>query len=129
MQRRDKIGRAYLNAVNPVVNVELDERGTLTFDNAATDARVGSEPEGGYVINWARFDNATGETSPIGGPTATTGRRATAPGALPSQPGTFVKVQIAAVRPAIPSWTVPIDVYLRRGATGWMVVGIERLPR
>jgi hypothetical protein len=129
MQRRDKIGRAYLNAINPVVNVELDERGTLTFDNAATAARVGSEPEGGYVIHWARFDNATGEASPIGGPTATTGRRATAPGALPSQPGTFVKVQIAAVRPAVPSWTVPIDVYFRRGATEWTVVGIERLPR
>jgi hypothetical protein len=128
IQRRDKIGKTYLNAVNPVVNVALDANDTLTFDNAAVLARVGAEPAGGYVVNWARFDNATGQATSIGSPTPTTDRRAKAPAALPAAAGSFVKVQIAAVKPFEPSWTLPVDVYFRRVADGWKLVGVERLP-
>src|SRR6185369_13761752 len=35
IQRRDAIGRAYLTGVNPLVNLRLDDAGTLSFDNAA----------------------------------------------------------------------------------------------
>jgi hypothetical protein len=128
IERRDKIGRAYLNAVNPVVGFALDANDTLTFDNAASAARVASEPAGGYVVNWARFDNATGQATALGSPTAATDRRAKAPVALPSAPGSYVKVQLAAVRPSEPSWTLPVDVYFRRGASGWTLVGVDRLP-
>ena len=39
IQRRDKIGHAYVPAVNPVVNVALSETGMLTFANAAVLGR------------------------------------------------------------------------------------------
>ena len=38
--RRDKIARAYLPAVNPIVDVALSADGALTFANAAVDAEV-----------------------------------------------------------------------------------------
>ena len=128
IERRDKIGRAYLNAINPVVEFALSNDGELTFANAAVQAGVGTEPSGGYVVNWSRFDNATGESASLGSPTSTTDRRAKAPVALPAGAGSFVKVQIAAVKATEASWNVPVDVYFRRGATGWSLVGVERLP-
>ena len=35
IKRRDKIGRAYLAGINPVVNPRLDASGSLAFENAA----------------------------------------------------------------------------------------------
>ena len=40
MERRDKILRAYLPAVNPIVGGRLSESGELTFQNAAVAAGV-----------------------------------------------------------------------------------------
>jgi hypothetical protein len=129
IQRRDRIGRAYLNAINPVVNVTMDASGAVAFENAAVAAKVGAEPAGGYSVNWASFDNTTGRVTPIGGPVSTTDRRAKAPQALPAGAGAIVRVQIAAVKPENPSWARPIDVYFRRSANAWTVVGVERLPQ
>jgi hypothetical protein len=126
IQRRDKIGRAYLGAVNPVVNVALDDQGALTFENAAVSAGVAAAPGGGYVIQWARFDNNTGDAAALGTSTAAAGR-SQAPGALPSAPGAIVKLEIRAVQPADPSWGAPLTVYFRR-AGGWKLIGLERLP-
>jgi hypothetical protein len=128
IQRRDKIGRTYLNAVNPVVGLALDSSDTLTFENAAVAAGAGAEPAGGYVVQWARFDNTTGQATPIGSPIVTTDRRAKAPGALPSAAGAFVRVRIAAVNAPEPSWAVPVDAYFRRNGTAWSLVGLDRLP-
>jgi hypothetical protein len=128
IERRDKIGQAYLNAINPVINPALDADDTLTFGNAAVEAGVASEPAGGYSVRWFRFDNATGETTAIGAPATTTGRRLKAPGGLPSAPGAFVKVQISATDPGHRSWATPADLYFRRGASGWTLVGVERIP-
>ena len=47
IQRRDKIGAAYLTAVNPVVDPALDAGGRLTFENAAVNAGVAKPPAGG----------------------------------------------------------------------------------
>ncbi len=128
IQRRDKIGRAYLTAVTPAVNVALDGSDTLTFDNAAAAAGVADEPPGGYAVTWARYDNATDTADPMASPTPTTTRRAKAPAPLPTAPGTFVKVQIATSRQE-PTAVVPVDVYFRRTGSGWTLVGIDRLPR
>lgn len=126
IQRRDKIGRAYLNAINPVVNFALDESGTLTFENAAVAAKMGEEPAGGYTVTWSRFDNATGDAVALGTPSTTTDRRVKATATLPATPGSYIKVQIAAVRSAQPSWAVPVAVYFRRAANAWTLVGVER---
>jgi hypothetical protein len=128
IQRRDKIGRTYLNAINPVADFALGGSGTLTFENAAVAARVAGEPVSGYVVSWSRFDNATGAATPLGRPTPTTARSVQAPVALPDTEGAFVKVQIAVARPDEPAWATPVDVYFRRTADAWTLVGVERLP-
>jgi hypothetical protein len=128
IQRRNRIAQRYLPKVNPVVNFALDASGTLTFDNAAVQAAVATDPTPGYVVHWASFDNATGTVTALGSPTATTNRQAKASAALPSSPGAFVRVQISAASSEHPSWAVPVDVYFRRGASGWQLVGVERLP-
>ena len=53
--------------------------------------------------------------------------RATAPGALPAQQGTFVKVSISATDGPKP-WATPVQAYFRRTADGWQLVGLDRLP-
>src|SRR6185436_10606196 len=66
IQRRDKIGAAYLVAVNPLVNLTLSGDGRLSFENAAVAAHVAPPPRGGYRVRWARFDNHTQAVTPIG---------------------------------------------------------------
>ena len=126
IQRRDAIGRTFLTAINPVVNVALSDNGLLTFENAAVTAGVASAPTGGYVVEWARFDNDTGETTAALGTSASAGGLQ-APGPLPSEPGAYIKVEIRAVQPDHPSWGTAVHAYFRR-ADGWQLVGLERMP-
>jgi hypothetical protein len=128
-ERRDKIGRVYLNLINPVVNVALGDSGTLTFDNAAVRAGVATPPRGGYVMQWSRFDNGTGALTPLGTSFATGSTTAEAQSrasaTLPSQSGAYVAIEIRAVEPPEASWGVPVRAYFRRG-TGWSLVGLDR---
>jgi hypothetical protein len=126
--RRDRIAQAYLPAVNPVVDVSLDASGALTFQNAAVQAGVAPAPKGGYAASWFRFDNATGQTTPLGQPTASSSNRVQAPSGLPAAIGDFIKVQISAIDPPQPSWSAPVDAFFRRTASGWKLVGFERIP-
>jgi hypothetical protein len=125
IQRRDAIGRTYLTAINPVVNVVLSDSGVLTFDNAAVSAGVAPAPAGGYVVRWARFDNNTGQATADLGTSASAPSQAPVP--LPTEPGSYIKVEIRAVQPANPSWGAPVDAYFRRDG-GWKLVGLERMP-
>ena len=70
--RRDKIARVYTANVNPLVKFSLDGTGALTFENPAVRAHIADAPKGGYQAAWARFDNGTGATQPIGSPTTRT---------------------------------------------------------
>jgi len=125
IKRRDAIGRAYLASVNPVVDPALSASGLLTFGNAAVERGLAKPPDS-YLAVWSAFDNATGSSNPIG---QTAGSdRIEAPSGLPGAPGSYVKVALSAVSPSSPAWAQPIDVYFRRIATGWMLVGLERLP-
>jgi hypothetical protein len=124
--RRDAIGRTYLARVNPVVDPALDAGGRLTFGNAAVAAGFAAAPAE-YVAEWAHFDNATWKTEPIGTTSGAPGM--TAPAGLPTAPGAFVRVSIAARGGGAPaSWAVPVHAYFRRlpDAT-WRLVGFERL--
>jgi hypothetical protein len=124
-ERRDAIVRRYLPAVNPVVDVALSEAGTLTFRNAAVDAAVAPAPAG-YVVAWARFDNATGVTTPLG-ETSATEPSVRAPQDLPAAPGSFILARIAATG-GPDSWATPAHAYFRREAAGWRLIGFERVP-
>jgi hypothetical protein len=125
--RRDAIGRAWLTNVNPVVDPVLDASGALRFRNAAVDARVAEAPAS-YEVAWSTFDNATGAATPIGQPAAASGTQASAPSGLPTTPGSFVRVEIKAVKPQHESWAVPVQAFFRREGGDWKLVGFERLP-
>lgn len=126
--RRDKIARVYTAKVNPLVKFSLDAAGALSFENPAVRARFADAPKGGYQATWARFDNSTSATQPIGSPTTGREERLPAPGDLPQSDGVYLKVSVSAVEPPHASWATPVDVYFRRAGDAWHLVGVERLP-
>lgn len=126
IKRRDAIGRAYLSAVNPVVNLHLDGAGSLTFENAAVAAGFAEAPAA-YRAAWFRFDNATGVATPFGETRSATAMLP-APSRLPDTLDTFVEIDISADSAAHRSWQQAVRTYFRRTASGWKLVGLERLP-
>jgi hypothetical protein len=126
IERRDKIGRAYLPTINPIVDPALDGSNVLTFGNAATQHGFAAAPES-YKAVWHEFDNATGESSRIAD-TLSKGERMQGPATLPSTPGAFVRVELSAESAEHRAWSQPIQVYFRRLDAGWKLVGLERLP-
>jgi hypothetical protein len=135
IERRDKIGRAWLTAVNPIVEPVLAADGAMTFRNPAVEHGFAPPPTRYHVV-WYRFDNATGESTRIGeSDTATT--TAAAPAdvmirvkpdtSLPGGRGVFVRADISAVGGAHPSWVAPVHAYFKR-TEGWKLVGFERMP-
>ena len=125
IERRDAILRRYLPSVNPVVDVRLSPAGALTFTNAAVDARM-AQPPAEYTARWLRFDNATGGTTLVG-ETRATGTTVMAPPDMPSAPGAYLRVEIAAAG-GPDSWAVPAHAYFVREAAGWKLIGFERVP-
>jgi hypothetical protein len=124
--RRDKIGRAYLTRINPIVDPALSVNNELSFDNAAVRAGFATTPST-YRAAWFTFDNATGATTSLG-ETRSAERSMSAPARLPTAPGAFVKIEIAAVGAPHESWQRPVHVYFVRQQTGWKLIGFERLP-
>jgi hypothetical protein len=134
--RRDKIGKAYLGAVNPLVNFALDNSGTLTFENAAVTSGVALAI--GYKATWSVFENLTQQAQPLGGATEAQAGRMQAPVALPSPEGSFVRVQVTIADPGIVDplrlWpptmagnSYPaVSAYFRREKGNWKLVGLER---
>jgi len=127
IERRDAIIRRYLPAVNPIVDIQLTGTGQLTFRNAAVDADVASTPTE-YVVHWLLFDNTTGATTPLGVTSAAgTETSVAGPSDLPSAAGTYLRAEIAATG-GPESWSVPAHAYFVRQASGWKLLGFERLP-
>jgi len=126
IKRRDKIGRTYLTRLNPIVDPALDASGALTFGNAAVDHRLAEAPAS-YRATWSTFDNATGETRPLG---ETTSARPSmqAPAGLPAATGAYVQVEIAADHAGFANWKQPVRVFFLRQPAGWKLVGLERTP-
>ncbi len=128
IKRRNKIGQAYLPAVNPLVDFRLDASGRLTFENAAVNAGFSREPQGGYEARWYRFDNSDGSSAPVGSPVSSSGRSIQAPADLLAEKGAFVKVEVAAADSPEASWKVPVQVFFQKLPQGWKLVGLQRLP-
>jgi hypothetical protein len=123
IKRRDKIARAWLNGVNPLVNFSLDGAGALTFENAAVAAGAAT-PATGYAMTWGRLDNATGALEAVGAEQTIAGTRATLPNELAG--AEYIGVTIRSLHPEHPSWATPLRAYFRREAGGWKTVGLER---
>jgi len=124
MQRRDKIARAYLTAVNPLVDPALSADGQLTFTNAATGAGPTAAPAR-YVAQWSRFDNATNATSPLG-ESDSTSASIKAPAPLPGEAGAFVQIDVRGDGGGRSEWQQPVRLHFRRAADGWVLVGLDR---
>ncbi len=126
IRRRDAIGRAYLPAINPIVDPRLDAAGALSFGNAAVAAGFAEAPST-YRATWFVFDNMSGETEPLGETRATEMRMAP-PHTLPLTVGGFIEIDISAESATHPTWREPIRTFYRRTSDGWKLVGLERLP-
>jgi hypothetical protein len=124
--RRDKIAKVYLNAVNPIVAPRLDANGRLTFNNAAAAAGI-AEGATTYRASWFLFDNTTGDTRPLSETRSDT-TAIDAPRGLPSSRGGYIAVDVSVDSQAHQTWQRPVRAYFRRGADGWTLVGLERLP-
>jgi hypothetical protein len=127
--RRDKVVTTWINQVCPVEAMTLSADGTLTFRNAAVDAKAATAPER-YDLEWFRLDNATDQRTPVGGSMTATSGSARAPEGLMT--GDFVGVSVKATHPQQPGWATPSTFFFRRGGTGaatsWSLVGVERGP-
>ena len=123
--RRNKVVAAWINQVCPVDDMTLSADGTLAFTNAAVNAKAATGPER-YELNWFRFDNATDQRTPVGGPMTVSSAPARAPQGLT---GDFVGVSVTATHAQQPGWANPSTFFFRRGASGnWSLVGVERGP-
>jgi hypothetical protein len=125
--RRDKVLRTWLNQVNPVVEAKLDGSGTLTFENAAVNAKAATPAES-YTLQWFRFDNARHEKTNAGEAMTVTELRASVPTQLGSggPDNQYIGVTITGKHAQQPDWARPTTFYFRRGAAGWETVGVER---
>jgi hypothetical protein len=125
-ERRDKIARAWLTNINPLVDFSIDTTGFMTFDNAASAARV-APPADAYRIQWLRFDNASGTATPVGGIVTSTEPKASVPGELRGG-ADLIEAEVAAVHPMYRQWARPVRVWFRRRGPEWQLVGLQRLP-
>jgi hypothetical protein len=123
IERRDKIARAWLPAVNPIVDVAFADS-KLTFSNAAVECGVAAAPSW-YTAVWSRFDNSTSTPTKIGETRGTSPMAA--PTGLPSASGEFIQVDISAEGATQKEWAEPVHAWFRRTADGWKLVGFERL--
>lgn len=124
IKRRDTIARTYLPAVNPIVNPRLSDAGDLAFDNTAVAAHVAAPPAE-YRSDWFQFNNQTGESRALGRAMGT-GPLLNAPRALPSASGDIVRIDVYAGDTAPAAWQKPVQLFFRRAAAGWMLIGLER---
>jgi hypothetical protein len=112
IERRDKIGRAFLSKVLPLDRFRVQE-GALRFEDLAQNHGLleANKHEPRYRVQWAEFDNATGKHSRIAGEGLT----------IPRMKAAYV---MATINTADTSKSV--RVYLRQQSGGWDVVGVER---
>ena len=123
IERRNKVLKTWLTAVNPLVDFALGPDAELTFTNAAVAADLATPPEE-YRVRWSRFDNATGAATKAIEATAT-GTRIPAPPQVVAD-AEFVQVEIASHHPQFSAWKAPVTVHFRRSSPGWVLVGVTR---
>jgi hypothetical protein len=123
-ERRDRIARAWLTGVTPIVDPRLSDEGSLTFENAAISAGV-AKPSAEYTIAWSIFDNSARRHEVVGSPVTTSEAQAQAPPAVLNAPE-YACATIRVVHPDYPQWATPVELYFRREGARWRPVGLVR---
>jgi hypothetical protein len=132
--RRDKVLRAWLTGVNPLVNARIGSDSVLTFENAAVAAGIAEPPES-YRVEWSRFDNATGTAKieivggVVGGIVGRQQLGVEAPRLEVPQifrDAAFFRVSVQTIHPDYPAWASPVTFTFRRNGTQWETVGLDR---
>ena len=122
IERRDKIGRHYLNQLLSIDNVRLNE-GRLEFDHLAS--RYGFAPRPSqYTLTWFRFDNDKNTRTPVGAAASSAGSAFSIPPELLKDTSPYFGVEI---------WSgsggqtdrKSLSVFIRR-SPALQIVGIER---
>lgn len=125
--RRDKIGRAWLTHINPLIDFTLDADGELRFTNAAVDMGVATPPSA-YRVRWSRYDNTTDTATPVGREENGPEPVLRAPRELIEGAADYLKAEIVTVHAEHEAWLRAVDVYFREQGDGWQTVGIWRVP-
>jgi hypothetical protein len=122
--RRDRIARAWLTAITPIVAPALSADEGLTFENAALRAGVAAA-SGRYRVQWSRFDNVQRRHEPVGDAHVSAAPAAPLPEALASAEG-YIAAAVSIEHPDHPHWTTPVTLYFRRNGSDWQPVGLVR---
>lgn len=114
IERRNRIGRTFFAGVLPLDRFRVTAN-TLEFDDLAVT--YGFSAPRTYGIDWYGFDNATLRLL------ERTGTGATLPSSVQSlASGTYAAARVSAGDP-----DMRVDVFIRKGANGFEVVGIDRI--
>jgi hypothetical protein len=116
IERRNRIARTYFRKVLPLDNFRVDG-GTLRFDDLGAAYGVDDGPAA-YTATWFRFDNKTGQGTPLSAESFAVPRDVREAG-----DDTYFAVRIESTRR---SPAMNVFVYLRVRAGRPQVVGIER---
>ena len=114
IERRNRIGRAYLGGVLPLHHFRI-ENGALAFDDLETE--YGFAQPRTYKAEWFTFDNGTGTLSP---PLPGEGFRLPA-AAVAAADGAYIAVRLTGAEPE-----KTVTVYVRKAGERFEVVGIDR---
>ena len=127
IERRDRIGRAFLEEVLPLDNFRVEDE-TLLFDDLSVVH--GFREARAYQVFWSTFDNVSGASFAIADSTGFTIPDAM----LDADPGTYFVGGIGIEGDGIAvdveqgvRTTHRVEVYLRRETSGFSVVGIDRI--
>lgn len=129
IKRRDKVGRFWLNQVNPLDQFRADGE-SLVFDNAAVRLLKGVAVADNYQVQWHRFDNHQQVQAPVGARITVKAKNLEIPSAVFAGPSDglarYGLAEFTTHSNHHPNWARPLRVYLRKSGTDVSVVGIER---
>jgi hypothetical protein len=116
IKRRDKIAQAWFSKVLAVDRFRIVD-GRLVFDDLSASYETG--PAKSYDVQWSTYDNDLGVLTPLSNASGTK---------LPPAPSAteYLAATIRCAANPAESCPDPVTVYLRRSATSFELVGIER---
>jgi hypothetical protein len=114
IERRDKIGRAFLSKVLLVDRFRIEGQ-RLAFDDLGVMHKLHSPRQ--YQVEWSRFDNASGQRTVLPAERGLS----LPPQASAARPGEYFAAEIHAGDPKL-----AVTVYVRQTQSSFEIVGLDR---